>query len=376
MKQFVIKSHMVLGLVSGIVVFIMAITGALYAFKAEIEALTQDYKKVAVENCSVISPSQALEIGKEANPDVAIHGVVYRDSADALEVVYYQTNPLYYGASYLNPYNGKVIKTVNFVNTFFGFVLRGHIALWLPLKIGMPIIAIASIIFLMMLITGLIVWWPRKTSSSGSYSFSKGASSSIKRLEMHKIVGFYAGWIGLILVLTGMTWVFDGFDRVTYKAMGGEKEVRYSVLPSDTTKSGSKTFNKEAIDILYEEIVKQNPDIHFIEIHAVEDSVSSILVELNRDPSTHWKMDYLFFDQYTLEPIKPEHVYGRFEDAKIPDKVKRMYYDIHTGSIWGLSGKIIVFLASLFCASLPVTGFILWWKRKKEKKAFLKKLDI
>ncbi|MGQ1947596.1 PepSY-associated TM helix domain-containing protein [Geofilum sp. OHC36d9] len=375
MKHFFVKLHLILGLLSGIIVFIMTITGALYTFKTEIESITQAYKKVSVENRSFIPPSQALEIGEKANPGVAIHGVIYRDSIDALEVVYYQANPLYYGASYLNPYSGEVIKTVNFINTFFGFVLRGHTSLWLPSKIGKPIVAIASIIFLLMIITGLFLWWPRKTST-GNFTFTKGASSSLKKMEMHKIVGFYAGWIGLILVLTGMTWLFDGFDKITYKAMGGKKEVSYSVPKSDLSTRKDKMLHQASIDILYNRIKTLNPALHFIEIHAVKDSSSSVLVELNRDPTTHWKMDYLFFDQYTLAPIKPKHIYGSFEDAQIPDKIKRMYYDIHTGSIGGIFGKIIVFLGSLFCASLPVTGFLMWWKRKKEKRTFVKELNL
>jgi uncharacterized iron-regulated membrane protein len=42
------------------------------------------------------------------------------------------------------------------------------------------------------------------------------------------------------------------------------------------------------------------------------------------------------------------------------------------GSIGGFVGKIIAFLVSLVCASLPVTGFIIWWKRKKTNKKILR----
>jgi len=45
-----------------------------------------------------------------------------------------------------------------------------------------------------------------------------------------------------------------------------------------------------------------------------------------------------------------------------------MNYDIHTGAILGLPGKILAFFASLICASLPVTGFYIWYGRKYKKK--------
>ena len=46
-----------------------------------------------------------------------------------------------------------------------------------------------------------------------------------------------------------------------------------------------------------------------------------------------------------------------------------MNYDIHTGAIIGLPGKILAFCAGLVVASLPVTGFTIWWgRRNKERK--------
>lgn len=376
-KQFIIKAHMFLGLISGVIIFIVSITGALYVFKTEIESLTQDYRKVESENKEVIPPSKALQIAEAVNANKSIHGVIYGKSNEALEVIYYQAKPqYYYGAAYLNPYSGEVLKVKDFVKSFFGFMLHGHVALWLPLKIGMPIIAISAVVFLIMLITGLVLWWPKKLSSTGRFTFTKLAKPSVKRLEFHKVVAFYVMWFALILVLTGMIWVFKGFGIAVYTAMGGKKDITFSIPSSDITKINATIFNQEPIDIVWNRIRETYPDIPSVEIHAVKDSTSSILVELNRDPSTYWKRDYLFFDQYTLKEIKPQHVYGRFEEAGFPEKVRRLNYDMHTGSIWGILGKILAFIVSLFCASLPITGFMLWWNRRKEKKDFLKKLDI
>lgn len=51
-----------------------------------------------------------------------------------------------------------------------------------------------------------------------------------------------------------------------------------------------------------------------------------------------------------------------------------MNYDLHVGSILGLPGKILAFFGALIGASLPVTGFLVWWgKRKKKKKPVAQK---
>jgi uncharacterized iron-regulated membrane protein len=46
-----------------------------------------------------------------------------------------------------------------------------------------------------------------------------------------------------------------------------------------------------------------------------------------------------------------------------------MNYDIHVGAVLGLTGKFIAFFASLICASLPITGFYIWWGKRKKKSA-------
>jgi uncharacterized iron-regulated membrane protein len=81
----------------------------------------------------------------------------------------------------------------------------------------------------------------------------------------------------------------------------------------------------------------------------------------------YYNIDYRFYDQYTLKELSTPSLYGAYKDAVFADKVIRMNYDIHVGSIGGLPGKIIAFLASLVTASLPVTGFLMWWGRRKKK---------
>jgi uncharacterized iron-regulated membrane protein len=263
------------------------------------------------------------------------------------------------------------------MRTFFGKVRQGHATLWIPnMKLGYTIVALGTLVFVVLLITGIVLWWPRKNSSSKSFSFSKGDKPSIKRLEWHKVIGFYVSFFALLIALTGLSWLIKGLDTVIYKGLGGDKDITWNPPVSQNPENDSLWMGAEPIDVLFKEIKQQYPNMQFIEMHIPHDDSATILVELNRQPKTHSKMDYLYFDQYSLEQIPTENFYGNYDDAKTADKIKRSYYGIHTGSVLGLSGKILAFFVSLFCANLPVTGFILWWNRRKEKKAFLNQLDI
>ena len=61
-----------------------------------------------------------------------------------------------------------------------------------------------------------------------------------------------------------------------------------------------------------------------------------------------------------------EHIYGKLDHATASDKIMRMNYDIHTGAILGLPGKIFAFLISLLIASLPITGILIWWGKRNK----------
>ncbi len=88
-----------------------------------------------------------------------------------------------------------------------------------------------------------------------------------------------------------------------------------------------------------------------------------------------FQYDSYSFDQYTLKEIPKKH-YGKYDQAGPAEKLERMYYGIHVGSILGLTGKVIAFLGALIGASLPVTGFCIWWgRRKKTKKENSGKLE-
>jgi uncharacterized iron-regulated membrane protein len=112
---------------------------------------------------------------------------------------------------------------------------------------------------------------------------------------------------------------------------------------------------------------REHKGARIIEMHFPDNNKSPLLVEVNTEADTYWKTDYIFFDQYTMKEIPVDHIYSRFKDASGADKLLRMNYDIHTGAIWGLPGKILAFCASLIAASLPVTGFMIWWGRRKKK---------
>ncbi len=64
----------------------------------------------------------------------------------------------------INPYTGAVISKTERKEgetDFFRFILNGHRFLWMPYEIGRPIVNYGTMIFVIILITGMVLWWPK-----------------------------------------------------------------------------------------------------------------------------------------------------------------------------------------------------------------------
>lgn len=367
-KKAIGKIHLWLGLSSGLVVFIVSITGCIYAFQVEIQDLVQSYRYVEIEKKPMLPPSALKSIVEKIVPDKNVHSITYERPGRAAIANIYHYEPTYYYLVYLNPYTGQVLKTVNMDEDFFRFILDGHFYLWLPEEIGQPVVASATLIFVFLMISGLVLWWPKnKAAAKQRFSIKWNAQWRRVNYDLHNVLGFYMTWVTIVLAITGLVWGFQWFSNAYYFTIsGGKTQQEYyepeSAMPSAT----SVADNTPAIDRIWQKMIAETPEAATIEVHPPETSKSTIVTATTTDTDVYWKHDYRYFDQYTLNEVSVTHPYGRLEDISTADKIMRMNYDIHVGAIFGFAGKLLAFFASLIAASLPVTGIYIWWGRRKK----------
>ncbi|MEX6688576.1 PepSY-associated TM helix domain-containing protein [Danxiaibacter flavus] len=369
LKKFVLIAHLWLGLASGLIVLFLGITGCMLAFEREIENVTQSYRFVQEEERPMVSPSKVKEIATTALPGKSLHSVTYEGGKKAIQASFYNADPEYYYIVFINPYSGEVLKIKNMNRDFFRVVIMGHYYLWLPPTIGQPIVASATLIFFIMLVTGIILWWPQN-SAARKQRFSIKWSAKWRRVnyDVHNVLGFYVTWVIIFIVITGLVWGFQWVSKSMYYTLSGGKKLILYEETFSAPKPASFSSSGPAVDRIWQIMKKEHSNAQLIEVHYPENDSVAIEAVANPDASTYWKSDYRYFDQYTLKEIPVRHIYSRFKDAKLGDKVLRMNYDVHVGAILGLPGKVMAFFASLIAASLPVTGVIIWWGKKKKKK--------
>ncbi|PYF69522.1 PepSY-associated TM helix domain-containing protein [Pedobacter nutrimenti] len=371
--------HLWLGISSGLIIIIVALTGCIYAFQVEISQwLYKDQIFIQANPSAKTLPlSQLVQKAEQAlgGQKKVNFLTTYRDPSRAWEFYTYKPGDEkaltyfgtidYFDLVFMDPHSGKVTGIQDGKYNFFNIVKYLHWSLLLNDKYGQQIVGWATFIFVIILITGLIHWWPKKWNKTNrDKSFKVKWKAGFKRLnyDLHNVPGFYAMLISLVLALSGMVWAFQWFQNTVYVIASGS----FSPPANDSFKSDStKTISANPFDVAFEQAKQAMPKADRIGMSPASGAEGVIYANGYQGKEVFYRTDGLQFDRYTGKLLHRKN----YEDKNGGEKLISMNYDIHVGAILGLPGKIMAFSASLIIATLPVTGFIIWWgKRKKKKK--------
>lgn len=344
------RLHLWLGLASGLVVFVVSLTGALFSFQREVSNAWY-HDRFFVAAAPGDQPLTALLRTAADTLHTPIDYVTtYRDPARAWEFMSYKTNDTaltYFGgverfrSVFIDPHTGRVTGFRDYKHDFFNIVKYLHWSLLLNTPIGQPIVGWATLLFVLMLVTGLILWWPRRWSKSArrqAFTIRWGSRKRRLNYDLHNVLGFYTLLVALVLGLTGMVFAFTWFSPKPGK-------------PATTIAAAPHT-----VDAAFESVRDTYPQ----RIGLTPEKDSTLYLSAYDGRETYYDRTDVSIDlragKQTATP---------FRGRSTADKLVNMNYDIHVGAIGGLPGKILAFLVSLVCASLPVTGFLYWlWRRK------------
>lgn len=352
--------HLWLGLVTGIVVVIVSITGAILVFEQELRVWLQPYQIVEPHGKAFLPPAKLKETVMAQYHLPAVSAVVYQGKGRSAVVPYYGDRKKML-LVYIDPYTAQILHYQLLEQDFYRIVLEGHYNLWLPIKIGQPIVAYSTLIFVLTLITGLVLWWPKKwTKNTRQRSFQIKWNGNFKRVnyDLHNVIGFYALAIALILGLTGMVYGMRWFSDSVYWVASGGTKANFKQLKVDTSLVKIGAIADE--DLLFNQLLAKHTDLdnHILTIGYPFGKRGAWNVSL-----TPALGERLGEQQSSYEPVSLKKLSNGQPNGG--DKMLQLNYDLHVGSVGGGLTKIIALLVCIISASLPVTGFIIWLGKKK-----------
>lgn len=375
-KKIAYKLHLWLGMITGVVVFLVCLTGAIWALNIHgwIGGDKVTETEIPDTGSPLLSPSQLASLSADTL-GVELTYVIYSKNVPARIGTYSRKNRV---SALMNPYTGEIVSIDKF-NTggfnFWHFIRRGHRFLWLPPEIGRPIVNYGTLGFVLVLITGIVFWFPKSRKALKRklwFRWKKHTGNRRKLYDLHSIPGLYMCFLLIAISLTGMVWGIEWWSKGVYKVTAGGKDFpRWGAVYSDSINADNSISTYAATDIVFQKILKDNPEVYSISFGFpnAEDKSSVISATVYPEKNVYYNSDTYYFDRYTLSEIKLKGPYsGKYADAEFGDKLRRMNYDIHIGSIWRTPGRLLMFFAALFGASLPVTGFYLFIKRKRKRK--------
>ena len=361
LRPYFAKLHRWLGLASGLVVFVVSLTGAIFAFQDEIRDATQPWRHVTGAGVAYLPPSRLLAAAVARHPGATASYVTYMGPGRSAAV--YLTDKA--GGSYaafLDPYSGRWLHEQNLRRDFFTVVQQIHMYLLLPPAVAKWVVGGSVLIFVGLLVTGIVLWWlRRKTDRRRSFTIKWGARWRRVNYDLHNVLGFYVAGVALVLALTGLVMTFEWVSNAMYVVSNlGRAYPQEKAVPAVATAAAVPVG--PLIDQLYYQMRRASPAAEMLYVPA-PGPVGAPVYALTYRRALH----YDHRDEYYFHPVSGRLLRRLPHAAKSNGaKLNDLNYDLHTGQLLGLGGKIVAFLASLLAASLPVTGFLVWWGRRRK----------
>jgi uncharacterized iron-regulated membrane protein len=378
-------AHLWLGLLSAIVVIVVCLSGCLYAFRQQVnDYADRDCVKTKTEGKAFFPIDSLVSVFEK---QYGTHNRILIPEWNDNRSIQISAGDRDGGiTACYHPETGEFLGVKkNGAEAFFRFILDVHRNLAMG-ETGKFISGVATLIFLFMLISGFVLWFPAKLSQfKNSFAIKWKARFYRLNYDLHNVLGFYSMLMLVLIAVTGLyvsfTWVKNGL----IVSMGGES----IVVSEDNTALKEKLANafsnlmdavtqepsaEEQKTLRYEDLLAQTnalyPNDGSISISKSNDELK--ITTIIKNDRNNWLN---FYVPNKIEFGKSGEVIkqSRYADLPLHEQFVAVAKPLHTGEIMGLWSTILYFIISLIAASLPITGFIIWWKKGGRPKAKAKR---
>lgn len=362
MKKFFRTIHLYLSLACGLFVMLACLTGSILVFEQELmQAFNKERYFVREVKELQLPLEQVLQGFKTANIGTKVLNVkIYNDPTRNLEVGF--EAPKAEGkkegkrlTAFVNPYTGEVAEVFDYGSSFFAKVETVHRRI-MGSNAGKLIMGVSTLLFLFIMISGVILWWP-KNKVMLKQRLSIKWKAGWKRLfhDLHYSFGIYSVLFLFVFAFTALAWSFQWFNDGIFAVTRSSKEPIKPPVSVYSDTSGAIVSD----DILADAYTRI-PNAVFYNFSYPKDTAGVYAVTvLRRDAAHETATDNHYYDQYSGAHVKTV----MFADRPLGQRVRASFKPIHISSIWGIPSKIIGFIVCVLGVTFPITGVVMWLSR-------------
>mgnify|MGYP003648706143 FL=1 len=367
LRKFINDAHLWLGIGSGIILFLVCLSGTLLTFEEEVKDLFA--KEFVVENTTA-SRLSIEKLSKTLAAEGILNAVIIPESTKEALKFNIKTSPKERrGTTYfVDPFSGEYQKQQkSSLDGFFLTMFKMHRWLLLDTEVGRPIVGVATIIFLLLAISGLVLWFPKKLRwKNFKPGFKIKFKANWKRInhDLHNTLGFYACIFLVIMSLTGLFWSFEWYRDAGSSVLGtkvfgnrgGGPKFESTLKPNAAAKSFEEILQIASTELAYKGETTVSIPVKENDVYTISKTNSS-------------RFSPVITDKLVMDRDGTIVHKELFSDKPLNVQIAALIRPIHMGTIYGSFSKIIYFFACLIATSLPITGTLIWINKLKIKKS-------
>jgi uncharacterized iron-regulated membrane protein len=364
-RKIIFWFHLISGIIAGIFIFIMCVSGALLSFEPNILAFAESQMrnvKPPTENAQRLSINEIIAKVQSAKPNAKPSGITLQNDKNAAATIALGRE----GQLFVNPYSGEITgEGASGWRGFFRVVEDAH--RWLALSgsgrtIGKSLNDTANLLFLFLAISGFYIWFPRQWTRKHFAPilwFRKTNSGKARDFNWHNVIGFWTSSILIILTLTGAIISYQWAGNLLYTLTGNELPQQQQAPPNSPNNQAEQAF------VLPENL---NDMLTKAENYTAWKTIS-LRLPIAKDSAVFtidegiyrniFGRSTLTIDTKTNEIAKWEP-YGEQNSAR---QLRSWSRFTHTGESFGIIGQILGFIACIGGAFLVYTGISLALRR-------------
>jgi uncharacterized iron-regulated membrane protein len=355
-------------------VLVLATTGAIYLFKPQ----TDHWEERAYSNLrsdQTASPNEQLGAVLAAYPGAQFHSYrLPQRKGDAAMIHIGLADGRTMRDVYVSP-DGKVLGTINPESRISDTVSRIHGSLLVG-KIGDWIVELAACWAIVMILTGLYMWWPRGRRFAGVAWPRMGAGNHAFLRDLHVVTGFWVSGLALVLLVTGLPWanVWGDAFRLVRTELGlvqGQQDWKTGTTAAHVEHDHDAMIKMQATgvpliglaDIVVKAKAEKLPHPVLVKPPAASEHLGepALMAWTVKSEAQNRPLNKVItFDAATGAEIARTG----FADKHAIDRAVGYGIAWHEGQLFGWINQMIGLFTALALITLVVTGFLMWRRRR------------